>query len=107
AAKARSQVEMEAAFEALSQQRADAIIFLPDPNFLSRRNQIVTLVAGLDGGVEPVLLLVELGAQEIRHKQPKPTDAPLALHGDRDLVETLEHGLDSICRRRERLGLGV
>jgi putative ABC transport system substrate-binding protein len=42
---ARSEAEMEAAFEALRRQSADALIFLPDPNFLSRRNQIVALAA--------------------------------------------------------------
>jgi putative ABC transport system substrate-binding protein len=36
---------MEAAFEALRRQSADALIFLPDPNFTSRRNQIVALAA--------------------------------------------------------------
>src|SRR5262245_59758508 len=45
AAKARSEAEMDSAFEALSRQKADAVILLPDPNFLSRRNQIVALAA--------------------------------------------------------------
>jgi hypothetical protein len=48
------------------------------------------------GGVEPILLLVELGAQGIRHEQAEPADAPLALHGDGDLVEAVHHRLDPI-----------
>src|SRR5262245_48811476 len=44
-ARARSEAEMEAAFEALSRQRNDALILLPNPNFLSSRNQIVALAA--------------------------------------------------------------
>jgi hypothetical protein len=60
----------------------------------------VVFLAGLDRGIEPVLLLVELGAQEIRHDQPQPADAPLALHGDGDLVEAVDHRLDAIGRRQ-------
>jgi len=45
AAKARSEADIEAAFEALNRQRSDAVILLPDPNFLSRRSQIVALAA--------------------------------------------------------------
>ena len=44
-ARARSEADIEAAFEALSRQRPDALILLPDPNFLSRRSQIVALAA--------------------------------------------------------------
>ena len=56
----------------------------------------VTLVVTGDGLVEPILLLVELRAQQIRDQQPEPADAPLALHGDGDLVEALDHRLDTI-----------
>jgi len=45
AAKARSEAEMDSAFDVLSRQKADAVILLPDPNFFSRRNQIVALAA--------------------------------------------------------------
>ena len=67
----------------------------------------MALLAGLDRGIEPILLLVELGAQEVGHDQPQPVDAPFALHGDGDLVEALDHRLDAIGRRRHRLGGGV
>ena len=45
AAKARSEADIEAAFEAFGRQKVDAVILLPDPNFLSRRGQIVALAA--------------------------------------------------------------
>jgi ABC-type uncharacterized transport system substrate-binding protein len=41
----RSEGETEAAFESLRQQKAGALLVLPDPNFVSRRNQIVLLAA--------------------------------------------------------------
>jgi putative ABC transport system substrate-binding protein len=44
-ARVRREADMEPALEALSRQNADALIFLPNPNFLSWRNQIVALAA--------------------------------------------------------------
>src|SRR5262249_23286989 len=41
----RGENEIEVAFEDLRRERVDAIILLPDPNFMSRRNQIVALAA--------------------------------------------------------------
>jgi putative ABC transport system substrate-binding protein len=41
----RSEGETEVAFESLRQQKVDALLVLPDPNFASRRNQIVSLAA--------------------------------------------------------------
>jgi putative ABC transport system substrate-binding protein len=41
----RSENETEAAFESLRQQKAGALLVLPDPNFASRRNQIISLAA--------------------------------------------------------------
>jgi ABC-type uncharacterized transport system substrate-binding protein len=44
-ANVRSEGETEAAFESLRQQKVGALLVLPDPNFASRRNQIVSLAA--------------------------------------------------------------
>jgi putative ABC transport system substrate-binding protein len=41
----RSENEIEMAFEELRRERVGAFILLPDPNFISRRNQIVALAA--------------------------------------------------------------
>jgi len=41
----RSEGETEAAFESLRQRKIGALLVLPDPNFASRRNQIVSLAA--------------------------------------------------------------
>lgn len=41
----RSEGETEAAFEGLRQQKVGALLVLPDPNFASRRNQIISLAA--------------------------------------------------------------
>jgi putative ABC transport system substrate-binding protein len=41
----RSETEIEVAFENLRHQRVGAFILLPDPSFLSRRNQIVAAAA--------------------------------------------------------------
>jgi putative ABC transport system substrate-binding protein len=41
----RSENEFEVAFEELRRERVGAFILLPDPNFISRRNQIVALAA--------------------------------------------------------------
>jgi putative ABC transport system substrate-binding protein len=40
-----SESEIEAAFESLDRKGAGALILLPDPNFLTKRNQIVALAA--------------------------------------------------------------
>ena len=40
-----SENESEVAFEELRRQRVGAFILLPDPSFISRRNQIVALAA--------------------------------------------------------------
>ena len=42
-------------------------------------------------------------AQKVRHDQPKPADALLALHGDGDLVDALDHGLDPVGRWRQQI----
>jgi putative ABC transport system substrate-binding protein len=41
----RRENELEAAFESLRRQGADALILLPDPKFQSRRNHIIALAA--------------------------------------------------------------
>ena len=43
--KARSEVEFDAVFVSLAQQRADALVVATDPLFISRRNPIVALAA--------------------------------------------------------------
>jgi putative ABC transport system substrate-binding protein len=45
AANASNESEIEAAFDSLRQRQAGALIVLPDPTFISRRNQIVALAA--------------------------------------------------------------
>lgn len=65
------------------------------------------LLAGPERGVETILLLVELGAEEIRHEQPQATNAPLAFHVARHLVEAIDHRSNAIGRRRHRIGDGI
>ena len=67
----------------------------------------VALLAGRDRRIEPVFLLVELGAQEVGYDQAKTANAPFALHGVSDLIEAFDYGLEAILGRRHRLRRGA
>ena len=59
---------------------------------------MVLEVAG-DRLIEPVLLGVEPRAQFDGHEEPQTVDAPLPLHGEGDLIDVLDHGLDPMLHQ--------
>ena len=59
---------------------------------------MVLEVAG-DRLIQTILLGIEPRSQFDGHEQPQTVDAPLPLHGEGDLIDVLDHGLDSMLHQ--------
>jgi len=58
----------------------------------------MVLEVAADRLIETILLGVELGTQFDRHEQTQTIDAPLPFHGEGDLIDVFDHGLDAMLR---------